>query len=71
MEKCVEGTGLTLNLTANVQESLLPELEGKTLALDSRELASRKRRRYIAPCTTREWSHRNDDDFQVGVYATL
>lgn len=65
MEKFVDGTDLTLSLTANVQESLLPELEGKTLALDSQELASRKRRRYITPCTTREWSRKNDDDFQV------
>ena len=59
MEKCA-GNALTLDLTADVQESMLPELEGETLVLDSRELASRKRRRYITSC---EFS--SDDDFQV------
>ena len=51
MERCFEDT-LTLNLTANVQEI---ELKGQTLALDSSELASRKRRRrrYITQCYVR------------------
>ena len=35
MEKCA-GNALTLDLTADVQESMLPELEGETLVLDSR-----------------------------------
>ena len=60
MEMCA-GDALTLDLTAYVQESMLPELEGETLVLDSRELASRKRRRYITTCETSS----EDDDFQV------
>lgn len=60
MERCAEDA-LTLDLTSNVQESMQPELEGETLVLDSRELASRKRQRYITTCD----SSNEDDDFQV------
>ena len=64
MEKleCVENI-LTLDLTANVQDSILPDLDGETLTLDSRELASRKRRRYVTRRDTSETS--SEDDFEV------
>ena len=64
MEKleCVENI-LTLDLTANVQDSILPDLDGETLTLDSRELASRKRRCYVTRRDTSETS--SEDDFEV------
>ena len=68
MERSFKDGCLTLDLTANVQETLLPELEGKTLAVDSTELASRKRRRYIA---ARDISQEDQDDNYCQVWCSI